>query len=1534
MKAARILLFLLILSPLASLWAQGNKPFITKWNTAPIGDEVFVNGTRNPNRTDNTHLYFPVIGMQLTVEFCEASKLADGSWTKVNAAPQDMTAENPLYIDFGKQGEFYVRVTGARLEGFRLDINDNSAGDKGRLQRIVSWGDAAWSKLKAGFRGARILTQLPLDNDPDFPDAVKAPTLATKDLSGLFDGCVQLSQGNPAVWHLKDWDVSGVEDFTDLFLSCVGLNADVETWNMGNATSTRQMFKQNEKFTGDLSAWNVSKVKNASGMFWQCKQFNSDISGWDVSSMEDMQVMFSEATSFNCDLSQWRPKSLLRAGGILTNSAFSTEHWDKMLIAWGKLAAMGELSPNVYISAPGRTHTRAAKLAVAQLERIGWTVEDDNGLGSQGFTIQFNTHGGSPVPTREVIKDTNIELTEPRYKTTRPGYTFVGWYEDAQLTKTPSGLNNVLHNFLLHAKWTQNPSAQTFTVHFDSQGGSSVPDITVESGVKFAKPAAPTKEGAGFEGWCTDATGNTPFTGWESGVTANTTLYAKWKAAKYLVQFTKATDCTVGLTRVSDGTQLASGNWYDGGEVELTATPSAGYIVNRLLLNGRPIALGTRFVLGENVDIEASAVKSAFTGTLAVRFYADGGTPEPATQTIAQGMVPQGVTAPTKEGFIFDGWYTDAQRTHAYLFAEPLYYDTRLYAAWIPADGGKVNLTGVPPAGATVTVTDAQGATLTLPATLDKGARIVVTVNTDSEHVIKSLKVGGVAIANGATVAISADSDIAVELEAFDAPRTYTLTYEATGGTVYVRNMTTGQDNLSSGATINEGDVLWIEGRITGSNTLQSFTVNGVYIQRLQQHRVAGNVHIVGIFGPNGTLPKCKVTVGTPTHGALTVNNGSTPLAAGENTVNEGDALTITATPAQGYQIRKITIGEDEYTQAPSLYTVERNVAIGAEFEPIKHTITINTPPAAEGTLTVKNATTSVELHTNDKVEHGEKITLSATALAGYSFKHFKVGTTTITDNPATVTVEEDLTIEAVFAVIPPRRTITITAPSNGTITVKNGATEIHTGEQVDDGTTITIIATAAPGYKLKKIAVGGQEYTTSPQDFTVSADVTVSAEFEQLPAAQHTVTVTVPNANEGTLTVVRKADNSAVDATHDKVDNGAVIVITATAKAGYRLKQIKVGSETFTTSPQDFTVSADVTVSAEFEADPTPAQRTVTVTVPNANEGTLSVVRKADNSAVDATHDKVDNGAVIVITATAKAGYRLKQIKVGSETFTTSPQDFTVSADVTVSAEFEADPTPAQRTVTVTVPNANEGTLSVVRKADNSAVDATHDKVDNGAVIVITATAKAGYRLKQIKVGSETFTTSPQDFTVSADVTVSAEFEAESVVKSTVHITTPNPTEGNLEVKLNDVTLSDGALVDDGAELTIIATPSNGFKLKSITINGDIISATNPITYRVAGNVFISAQFIAAQDIPNPVESLLEVGIAQNPFVELLTLTNTQQVVRYTVVNALGATVAAGYNSGSSTIALGANNWAAGLYIVRLEGASGIRTIRAIKGR
>ncbi|MEG1822849.1 MAG: InlB B-repeat-containing protein [Clostridiales bacterium] len=74
-------------------------------------------------------------------------------------------------------------------------------------------------------------------------------------------------------------------------------------------------------------------------------------------------------------------------------------------------------------------------------------------------------------------------------------------------------------------------AATTFTVTFNTNGGSAVADITgVVSGSKITKPTDPTKKGYTFGGWYTD---NKFATAWEfdkSTVTGNTTLYAKWNA--------------------------------------------------------------------------------------------------------------------------------------------------------------------------------------------------------------------------------------------------------------------------------------------------------------------------------------------------------------------------------------------------------------------------------------------------------------------------------------------------------------------------------------------------------------------------------------------------------------------------------------------------------------------------------------------------------------------------------------------------------------------------------------------------------------------------------------------------------------------------------------------------------------------------------------------------------------------------------------------------------------------------------------------
>ena len=66
-----------------------------------------------------------------------------------------------------------------------------------------------------------------------------------------------------------------------------------------------------------------------------------------------------------------------------------------------------------------------------------------------------------------------------------------------------------------------------YTVTFNSNGGNAVPNKTVNSGSKLAKPADPVKEGFVFAGWFTDAALTAEYD-FDKIVTASFTLYAKW----------------------------------------------------------------------------------------------------------------------------------------------------------------------------------------------------------------------------------------------------------------------------------------------------------------------------------------------------------------------------------------------------------------------------------------------------------------------------------------------------------------------------------------------------------------------------------------------------------------------------------------------------------------------------------------------------------------------------------------------------------------------------------------------------------------------------------------------------------------------------------------------------------------------------------------------------------------------------------------------------------------------------------------------
>ena len=77
----------------------------------------------------------------------------------------------------------------------------------------------------------------------------------------------------------------------------------------------------------------------------------------------------------------------------------------------------------------------------------------------------------------------------------------------------------------------ETPQVSTYTITFESNGGSSVGSISVDSNTTLTNLETPTKDGYIFDGWYTNASLSTMFDT-TSKITANMTLYAKWTEIK------------------------------------------------------------------------------------------------------------------------------------------------------------------------------------------------------------------------------------------------------------------------------------------------------------------------------------------------------------------------------------------------------------------------------------------------------------------------------------------------------------------------------------------------------------------------------------------------------------------------------------------------------------------------------------------------------------------------------------------------------------------------------------------------------------------------------------------------------------------------------------------------------------------------------------------------------------------------------------------------------------------------------------------
>ena len=140
------------------------------------------------------------------------------------------------------------------------------------------------------------------------------------------------------------------------------------------------------------------------------------------------------------------------------------------------------------------------------------------------YTLTYNLDGGTNSgtnPSTYTYTTPTITLGSP----IKTGYTFAGWYtaSDFSGSAVSSIPLNSSGNKTYYAKFTVN----SYTLSFNSKGGSSVASVTTNYLSDWVQPSNPTKSGYTFAGWTSDSNGLNAFD-WTTDAVSNLSLYAKW----------------------------------------------------------------------------------------------------------------------------------------------------------------------------------------------------------------------------------------------------------------------------------------------------------------------------------------------------------------------------------------------------------------------------------------------------------------------------------------------------------------------------------------------------------------------------------------------------------------------------------------------------------------------------------------------------------------------------------------------------------------------------------------------------------------------------------------------------------------------------------------------------------------------------------------------------------------------------------------------------------------------------------------------
>lgn len=294
------------------------------------------------------------------------------------------------------------------------------------------------------------------------------------------------------------------------------------------------------------------------------------------------------------------------------------------------------------------------------------------------YTLTFNTNGGTAISTLTQQEGTIIDLSS--YTPSKTGFTFAGWYEDEELT---TGITSVTLNTdkTVYAKWEEYvPTSYTLT--FNTNGGSEIsPLIKTEGTVVDLAPYTSSKANYTFAGWYEDEALTQPV----SSVTMSSdkTVYAKWIEmiiGTYTLTFNTKGGSAISPVIQPEGTIINLADY----------TPSKsgysfeGWYQEEALIN--PI---TSVTLNANTTVYAKWARNSEGGgggvtvsKYTITFKDIDDTELGSAKYKVNTTVDLTDHKVEKDGYTFEGWYTDKELTES-VTKVTVTKDMTLYAKWV-----------------------------------------------------------------------------------------------------------------------------------------------------------------------------------------------------------------------------------------------------------------------------------------------------------------------------------------------------------------------------------------------------------------------------------------------------------------------------------------------------------------------------------------------------------------------------------------------------------------------------------------------------------------------------------------------------------------------------------------------------------------------------------------------------------------------------------------------------------------------------------